>query len=305
MNETIVLVAHGSRDPEAAEEFLKFAADVQAHVDGKRVQPAFLELAYSPVLDAIERAVAGGAERVVVLPLLLVPAGHLKNDIPAAVNFARAKYPRVEFLYGAHLGVDARLLDVLDERIREVEAAADPCARADTAVLLVGRGSSDPDGNSDVYKTARLLWEGRGFRTVEVCFVGITFPRVKEGVARCARFGVKRIIVLPYFLFIGVLIKRIRAEAAAQREVFPDIEILHAGYLGIHPNVREVLLQRLEEAAQGRVAMSCDLCKYRRRMVGFEGQVGLPQVSDHSHGLRTGHDHAHDHHHGHDHDHTH
>jgi len=303
MNETVVLVAHGSRDPETAEEFLKFAADVQTHMDGKRVQPAFLELAGSPVLDAIERAVAEGAGRVVVLPLLLVPAGHLKNDIPAAVNVARAKYPQVEFFYGAHLGVDARLLEVLDERIREVEETADPCDRADTAVLLVGRGSSDPDGNSDVYKTARLLWEGRRFRTVEVCFVGITFPRVKEGVARCSLFGVKRIIVLPYFLFTGVLIKRIRAEAAAQREACPDIEILHAGYLGIHPNVREVLLQRLEEAADGRVVMSCDLCKYRRRMAGVEEQVGMPQVSDHHHGLRTGQG-THDHHHDHGHDHV-
>lgn len=303
MNETIVLVAHGSRDPEAAEEFLRFAADVQAHLNGTRVEPAFLELTGSSILDAIDRAVADGVARVVVLPLLLVPAGHQKNDVPAAVNAARAKYPHVEFRYGAHLGVDARLLEVMDERIREVEAAAAPCERADTAVLLVGRGSSDPDGNSDVYKVARLLWEGRGFRTVEVCFVGITFPRVKEGMARCALLGVRRIIVLPYFFFTGVLIKRIRAEAVAQRVAFPHIEILNAGYLGIHPKVREVLLQRLEEAVHGRVVMSCDLCKYRHRMAGFEEQVGMPQFTDHDHGLRTGYDHAHDHEHGHGHDH--
>jgi len=309
MKEVILLVGHGSRDDEGANEFREFAARVQAVIrdqgpvfsgklvfplEAREVRACFLELTDPPILDTISRCVEEGAERVIVMPLFLVPAGHMKNDVPSAIHLARARYPKVEFIYGPHLGLDARLLSVLDERLAEVEASAPSRDRQETAVLLVGRGSSDPDANGDVYKVARLLWEGRGFGWVETCFVGITVPRVAEGIRRCIRLGARRIIVLPYFLFTGVLVRRIFRQAEAEQGRFPEVEILCGRHLGGHANLLEVLLQRIDEALHGQVHMNCDLCKYRVKWPGFEVQYGQPQISDHHHGLRTGHgDHGH------------
>lgn len=309
--EHVILVGHGSRDQEGVDEFVGFARDFAA-ANGRPAQPAFLEFAQQPVLDAIDEAVAGGARSVYLLPLFLGAAGHQKTDVPAAIQISRAKYPGIALHYGAPLGPDARLLDVLGRRIAAAEAGAPLRPRGETALLLVGRGSGDPDSNSDVAKMARLLWEGRGLKTAEIAFAGITAPTVQEGVDRCAALGAKRIIVLPYFLFTGVLVKRIRKDAEG-RAALVGLEVVHAGHIGSDALVHEVLSERLEEAVQGRVAMSCDVCIYRRPIEGFENKVGLPQVSDRHHGLRTGegqreghdhdHGHGHDQHAGHDHDH--
>jgi len=287
MKDFLILVAHGTRDPEGVNEFRAFAGKVGESLHHWTVTPSFLELAEPSVLDAIERAVSLGASRVLVMPLLLAPAGHMKNDVASAVQVARQTYPAVEFYYGAPLGVDARILSLLDTRLREAASQLAPDAKERTAGLLVGRGSSDPDGNSDVYKMARLLWEGRLFSWVEVCFAGVTTPSVAEGVARCVALGADHIIVLPYFLFTGLLLKRIREQAESQRERFQRLEVLHARHLGGGAEVLDLLLQRIQEALEGKVMMNCDLCKYRRKISGFEHEHGAPQVSDHYHGLRT------------------
>ena len=57
--------------------------------------------------------------------------------------------------------------------------------RADVTVLLVGRGSTDPDANAEVHKAARLLWEGRGYAGVETAFVSLAAPDVPSGLDRC------------------------------------------------------------------------------------------------------------------------
>jgi sirohydrochlorin cobaltochelatase len=315
MKDIILLVGHGSRDDEGADEFREFAAKVQAvirdqkpdfleaihfHSGEQVVKPCFLELADPPILDTIDHCVAEGVRRILVMPLFLVPAGHMKTDVPSSINLSRIRYPQVEFIYGPHLGIDPRILSILEERLDEVEASVPSRSRKETAVLLVGRGSRDPDANGDVYKVARLLWEGRGFGWVETCFVGITSPRVPEGIQRCVRLGARRIIVLPYFLFTGILVQRIYRQAEAERKRFPAVEILWGKHLGGHPNILEVLLQRIQEALNGEVRMNCDLCKYRVRWPGFEEDYGLPQISDLAHGLRTGPgDHGHTHHHPH------
>lgn len=77
-------------------------------------------------------------------------------------------------------------------------------------MLFVGRGSSDPEANAEACKLARLLWEGSGLAAVETCFIGITHPRLPVGLERALSWQPRRVIVLPYFLFTGVLVKKSR-----------------------------------------------------------------------------------------------
>jgi precorrin-8X/cobalt-precorrin-8 methylmutase len=96
-----------------------------------------------------------------------------------------------------------------------------------------------------------------------------------------AALGKQRIVVLPYMLFDGVLVKRIYAAADQLAEAEPSIEVLKAGYLGADPALVNVFLERAESGFAGQANMNCFLCKYRVQIVGYERQVGVPQLSAH------------------------
>jgi sirohydrochlorin cobaltochelatase len=196
----------------------------------------------------------------------------------------------------------AKIIALCTLKIIEAEARAGPCHRHDTLLLVVGRGSSDPDANADVQKLARLLWEGMGFGWAAACYIGITTPLLPEALERCHRLGFSRLLVLPFFLFTGVLEKRIRrltAEFAAQH---PDTEFLCADYLNAHPLLVEVFEERAAEAVHGSPNMNCELCKYRVQLPGFETAVGQPQYGHHHHvrgiGQQEAEQHHGSHHHG-------
>jgi len=117
-----------------------------------------------------------------------------------------------------------------------------------TGDAVVGRGTNDPDANSNVSKVARMLWEGMGFGWTEVCYSGVAYPLVDEGLRHAVRLGYGRIIVFPYFLFTGILVDRIYAHADDCRAAHPEIEIVKADYLNDHPLVVDTFLERLQEA---------------------------------------------------------
>jgi sirohydrochlorin cobaltochelatase len=300
---TTLLIGHGTRDAEGAREALHFAARLADRLaarlgPGWPVVPCFLELTDPPILPTIARCAEAGLSEIVALPLMLFGASHVKSDIPAALAVARARHPGLTIRYGAPLGVQPEMLEVVDARIAAAEAASPPYPREQTALLLVERGSSDPDANARVYQLGRMLWEGRGFGWVEPCFIGITRPSLEEGLARCLALGARRVLVLPYFLFTGVLVRRISRIVAAVAASHPAIDFQVADHLGCHPRLLDLVVRRVEEAHHSGVRMSCDRCKYRVPLAGYEDQVGRPQTSDGAHGLReagsaAAHDHAH------------
>jgi sirohydrochlorin cobaltochelatase len=307
---TTVLIGHGTRDAEGAQEALHVAARLADRLASRTgpvgpVVPCFLELTDPPILPTIARCVDAGAEEIVALPLMLFGANHVKSDIPAALAVARARHPSLTIRYGAPLGVQPEMLDVIDDRISAVEAATPPFPRADTAILLVERGSSDPDANAQVYQLGRMLWEGRGFGWVEPCFIGITRPSLEEGLARCLALGARRVLVLPYFLFTGVLVRRISRIVADVAASHPAIDFRVAEHLGCHPRLLDLVVRRIEEAHRGAVSMSCDRCKWRVPLAGYADQVGRLQTSDAAHGLRDAGTASHHHAHGPGHHHPH
>ena len=174
-------------------------------------------------------------------------------------------------------------------------------------LVVVGRGASDPDANSNVAKVMRLLWEGMGFGWGETAYSGVTFPLVEPALAHAAKLGYKRIVVFPYFLFTGVLINRIYAYVDKVAARYPEIEFVKAPYLNDHSLVIETFIDRVTEITDGTGNMNCQMCKYRQRVLGFEDEVGLPQESHHHHveGINDTASHSHDHGHGHTHTHSH
>src|SRR5437660_159073 len=163
MESAILLVGHGSRDSEGTEEFHRLVDLFRRDEPERIVECGFLEFAKPVIGDSIATCVRRGARTIVALPGMLMAAGHAKNDIPSEIHDARLLYPGVDFHYGRHLHLHAKIIDLCRLRIEEAESQARPFDRRDTLLMVVGRGSSDPDANADVQKLARILWEGMGF----------------------------------------------------------------------------------------------------------------------------------------------
>lgn len=284
MKPAVLIVGHGSRDPDGTDEFVKLVERFRAHERGRIVELGFLEFAEPVIAEGIDRCVERGARTIAVLPGMLMAAGHAKNDIPSEIHEARRRYPGVAFHYGRHLHLHANVLRLCELRLEEAEtAAARPIERRDTLLLVVGRGSSDPDANADVHKLTRMLWEGMGYGWATTCFSGVTTPLVPEALDRCQRMGFARIVVFPFFLFTGILEKRIRTQTAEFAAQHPETDFLCAGHLNDHPLLFEAFIDRAEEALHGSPNMNCELCKYRVHLPGFAAALGQPQVGHHQH----------------------
>jgi sirohydrochlorin ferrochelatase/(2Fe-2S) ferredoxin len=264
-------VGHGSRDPTANQEFEAFAAAYREARPGAQVVVGCIDLARPLLAEALATA-AASSPRVLVVPLFLFAAGHVKNDVPLAVDAARRRFPDTTFSVAPHLGVHPALAEVAFARA-EV-ALGDAAARGKSVVLLVGRGSSDPDANGDFCKLARLVGEGRGLLRVEPAFMGITQPSVPAALDLVARMRPDRLVVVPYLLFAGRLVARLAAELEAFAASHPWIPASLAGHLGADPRILALVDERAGQADAGEGLLPCDTCQYRTALPGFEHQVG-------------------------------
>lgn len=311
MSETkigVMICGHGSRDVEATREFDSLAGHLRQRLPHYPVESGYLEFARPIIKEGLEALKAQGVNHVLAVPGMLFAAGHVKNDLPWEVNTFAADNPGMKVEFGRELAIDPKMLAAAAARIEEALAAAPgEVARQDTLLLVVGRGTNDPDANSNVAKVARMLWEGMGFGWAEVAFSGVAYPLVNQALERVVRLGYARIVVFPYFLFTGILVKRIYQWADEAQAANPGVQIVNAPYLNDHPLVIDSFVERVQEILKGETHMNCTLCKYREQVVGYEAQVGAVQAGHHHHvrGIGTDADHDHGHHHDHDHDHHH
>ncbi|MDQ1538879.1 MAG: sirohydrochlorin cobaltochelatase [Actinomycetota bacterium] len=289
----LLVVGHGTRSDAGVTEFNAFMGRLQRRSDAPYRDAAggFIELSRPPVTEAVAELVGKGHTALIALPLVLVAAGHGKGDIPASLVREQERHPTMTYSYGRPLGPHPTLLNILERRI---EKALGDTARADTHILLVGRGSTDPDANAEIAKVARLLWEGRGYAGVEPAFVSLADPEVPAGLDKLRRLGGKRIIVAPYFLFSGILPDRIVSQSAEFAAEHPDLSIEVAELIGDCDELADLVLERYAEVVVGDIRMNCDTCIYRVAMPGFEDRVGQAQTPHH-HPDDAGH--GHDHHH--------
>src|SRR5271166_4845796 len=295
-NTAVLICGHGSRDPEAIAEFELVAAALRLRLPELDFATGYLEFARPTIRDGLAALVARGARQILAIPGMLFAASHVKNDLPWEMNSFMADNPGIDVRLGRDLAIDPKLLRAAADR---VTAAADLItALPETLLVVVGRGTNDPDANSNISKLARMLWEGMGLGWAEAAFGGVAYPRVDAALTRATRLGFRRIIVFPYFLFTGVLVKRIYAQTDKVARLFPETEFVKALYLRDHPEILEAFYDRVGEVREGQPAMNCQLCKYRTQIIGYESDAGAPQAAHHHHvrGIGTDGDHRHHHH---------
>src|SRR5260370_21854958 len=145
----ILVVGHGSRERGSNVEFEQLLAQLRARRAEFDVRHAYVELAEPSLADGLD-AIARCNDRVVVIPCFLFSDGHVKNVIPLALAAARPKFPGVRFEAARVLGVHPAMAELAFQRASEACSGEDETKR--TAVVVVGRGASDPDANGDFCK---------------------------------------------------------------------------------------------------------------------------------------------------------
>jgi sirohydrochlorin cobaltochelatase len=260
-------VAHGSKDP-ASQEGIRALLDRAAALrPGVRTEAAYVDNASPSIRRALAHLADEGVDDVVVVPLLLTPASHSKTDVAASVQAGRLAHPRMRLRYGRPLGPHPALVDVVARRLAEAGA------RPDDPVVLVAGGALDPDANASVAATARLLFEGRSWPSVDIAFASTARPSVPEALARLRSQGAPRVSVARYFLGSGHLPRLVEKQARSVE----GLEVVVSAPLGVSDGLAGLLAGRYDEALGGDIRMNCDVCLYRVPLPGREGAVGAAQ----------------------------
>ena len=301
---TLLLVGHGSRGREGNKETINFAAQWREQHPDWRIEVCFIEHAEVLLDEGLDRA-AKGAKKVIAIPFILNAAGHVKMELPHALEEARERHPGVEFIVTRHLGMGREIFAVLQsqlDRLMKQLAMPDPMT---TGVILLGRGSSDAGANGELAKMARWIFEDNDHELVDLAFTGVTWPRLETVVQRHFKLGMMQIAIVPVYLFTGVLIERIQEQVARLKQQYPQVSFALGTHFGFDPGIFALLDNRASGEQTEGAMLECDGCKYRE---AAEGE----HLHDHSHtalpaggGCSHAHGHSHDHHQGHDHGHTH
>lgn len=258
----VLLVAHGSRNGEGNRETLRFAEHWRARHAHWRIEVCFIEHAEVLLDEGLQRA-AQQAAQVIAVPLILNAAGHVKMELPAALERARQRHVGVQFRVTRHLGMGREILAILQRRLiallREL-ALPDPRT---TSVIVLGRGSSDAAANGELAKMTRWLFEANEHPLVDLAFTGIAWPRLETVVQRQVKLGAMQVCILPVYLFTGVLIARIQQQVARLRQQYPQMAFALGSPFGFDPEVFALLDARVAGDGHTCAILECDGCKYR------------------------------------------
>ncbi len=235
---TLVLTAHGSRDPRSGANAQGLADRLSRMRPDLDVRLAFLELNAPSFVDVL--AGLPDSRRAVVAPLLLASAYHARLDIPKQIVRAGAHGIRQADV----LGEDARLVSVLRERLAEVGVSP---LDHDLGVMVVAIGSSNAAANVRTAKVASRLAVGTRWTGATTAFATRPEASVARAASHLRRRGARRLVIAPWFLAPGLLTDGVSTFAR-------DNAIPMAAPLGAHRLVAETVLDRYDEALEADAA---------------------------------------------------
>lgn len=241
----ILYVGHGTRSKEGAAEAKNFLHEVMKDTGYPVQEISFLELTEPFIKEGFERCVARGATEITVVPLFLLAAGHIKKDIPEALAPLRQSYPHIVVKMADPFGVQDKILDAVYEL---VTASAGKLSGQET-LLIVGRGSSDPSIHHAFSRISAGLRSRLGVEDIRLCYLAATTPTFQESIETVSQEINKRIVVVPYLLFGGLLLNEV--DRAVKKRQKKGVNILHTGCLSRHRAIRDIVIERAK--SEGRV----------------------------------------------------
>ncbi|MEJ7472214.1 sirohydrochlorin chelatase [Staphylococcus saprophyticus] len=236
----VLYVSHGSRVPDAVNEATDFIDLVKAQVNVPLQETCFLELTSPNLAQGFQSLVDKGATEISVVPVLLLSAGHYYKDIPAEIEHSQQRYPNVHVSYGRPLGVQPRLTEILKQRIEESGVTPN----SDAKVLIIGRGSYNPQTHIDISTIKTQLYEQIEIEDIETCYLAACKPAFKDALHSAVQTECSQIYIVPYLWFTGILDQQIIDTVTEYQN---DKEIILCKRLGKHQHLQDALKARVEE----------------------------------------------------------
>lgn len=244
----VMICGHGSRHTDAVREFEELVRALSEQFPDLRVRHGFLEFAEPDIPMGLNELRTENIDTILAIPAMLFAAGHVKKDIPEILDAFIKDHHGVTIQLSRELGPDPKLVHAAKARIEEsLELATADIPWAETALLVVGRGTKDDAVNNLVKDISQTL--GRALRAghARVCYAGSAAPSLEEGLNEAAGLGVRRVIVFPYLLNTGALVQKIYTATDQAARNHTSIEFLKAPYLGNHPDVIDTFAARIRE----------------------------------------------------------
>ena len=311
----IMVCGHGSRDKDAEVEFALVAEGLKKRFPDLPIEYGFLEYSAPNIHMGLNSLINQGVEHIYAVPGMLFAATHAKNDIPSVLTTFEEKNEGLSVSYGQELGLQDAMVEAFQARIYEslgLDANNPPAELYDTMLVVVGRGTSDSEANAEAAKLTRIVSENMGFGWADTVYSGVTYPSVGVGLEKLLKLGYKRVVVAPYFLFTGRLIKRIYGYLDKVATENPSVEFIKTPYLRDHDKVIDAFEFRVREIMENKQTGEEDLmATFKRRLAAGEidihhhhAEYQDPALHTHSHS-HEGHEHSHEHSHEHGHSHSH
>lgn len=252
VNDTGVLICgHGGREADTLREFLVLSEEVASRLPQFRVEHGFLEFSTPSISGGLEKLRRAGCKQILVIPGTLFSGGHAQRDIPAILQEFTAQFPYIDIRYGRAFDVHSDLVRAACERVRQTIAASpDSTARENTALVVVGRGASEPAVLASMLSIVQLIQTELKFAAATIAYAGIAQPSVAEALEQSGKASHGRVVVLPYFLFTGRLVQRLYDDIDAIAAKYPHIQFLKCPYLNNHPSVIDAYISRILEISQ-------------------------------------------------------
>ncbi|MGN1386240.1 MAG: sirohydrochlorin chelatase [Bacillus sp. (in: firmicutes)] len=234
----ILYVGHGTRAKKGAEEAKRFLQSVMDKVNEPIQEISFLELTEPSIEAGFRRCVEQGATSIDVVPIFLLTAGHMKHDIPDALQVLQEQYPHVNVKLLEAFGVQEQILDAIAELVQDTAGVLSP----HDSVLLVGRGSSDVTIQNDFANIASGLRARIGVERVDVCYLAAAEPSFADGLEKICREANASIVVVPYLLFGGLLLSEV--QSAVRKKQQAGQLIVAANALSRHAAIQDLVVAR-------------------------------------------------------------
>jgi precorrin-8X/cobalt-precorrin-8 methylmutase len=247
----ICLLGHGSRDPDGTQEFLALWKKLRERNFCQITEGGFLEFAKPTISEALSACHRHGIKNIIILPSILFSGKHTQKDIPKIANEMFQGLPEINLIFAEPLAPQPELMEVCRKRIEQGESGSqEPISRSETLLMTVAHGSRNTDFNTQVEKNLSRLGKKLGFGKTLTCFAGNSQHFLADMQNKFTSQKFRRVILLPFFLFTGVWVKRVHSLADTFQGKYPDIEFLKIPHLGYHDLIVEALIQRVREKVQ-------------------------------------------------------
>ena len=231
----LIALAPGNRDSRCTSTITALVSEVKAQRPDLRVEKAYLGSPRPQVQAVIDRLVKAGFVEVVIVPVILSDTDPALIGVTEAVAEAAIRHPHLKIVVSATLGLEARFLEVLDERMRE--ALRTSRVRELDALVLAASGSPDALANQAVARLARL-WGTHHKLPVTAAYASSAPPATGEAVRAFRGEGRRHIAVASLFLTPGPLVD------TATELAYEAGAIAVSAPLGAHPEVARTILAR-------------------------------------------------------------